>query len=152
MLLTNIIVFTLVFSVISFVVFGILFLDEGYRNKKSAKVSRGWKLVIWSTILIAIFTMPVVSLLRYTLSEDRWESLNYEWYLIIFIFLPVLGGIISAYFGNAARLLVIGYRNQRNGNNDSINIAFGYTLLATGAILFIATIMFIIGCLNGGLM
>ena len=152
MLLTNIIVFTLVFSVISFVVFGILFLDEGYRNKKSAKVSRGWKLVIWSTILIAIFTMPVVSLLRCTLSEDRWESLNYEWYLIIFIFLPVLGGIISAYFGNAARLLVIGYRNQRNGKNDSINIAFGYTLLATGAILFISTIMFIISCLNGGLM
>ena len=152
MLLAKIVIFTFVFSVISFLVFGILYLEEGYRNQKSAKIRRGWKLVVWSTILIVAFTMPVISLLRYGFSEDRWESLNYEWYLILFIILPVLGGIISAYFGNAARFLVIGYRNQRKGNNDSINIAYGYTLLVTGSILFIATIMFIMGCFTGKLM
>ena len=145
-------IFTLAFSVISFLVFGILFLNEGYRYKERTKIRRGWKLVVLSTILIIAFAVPVVSLLRYELSEDRWDSINYGWYLILLIVLLVLGGIIPAYFGNAARFLAIGYRNQRKGNSDPIDIAYGYTLLTTGAILFITTIIFIIDNCTGNLM
>lgn len=152
MLTVKIIILTLVFSVISFLVFGILYLDEGYRYKKSAKINRGWKLLVCSTILIVALATPVISLIRYEFSEDRWDSINYGWYLIILIILPILGGIISAHLGYAARFLVIGYRNQRKGNRDPINIAYGYTLLSTGAVLFIATTMFIIGYFTGNLL
>ena len=150
----DIMIFAPYLTMFSSIIFGIIFLTTGYKtdanNKRDeVKISRGWKCVIFGTILTVIFTSPVMSAMQ---SQDAiakgFEGDGWSW-LTSALLLPIVflagNGFIAFCFANGIKFTKR-KRIDQNGQKvlDVETATYGCTLLGFGTLFLIASVFYLI--------
>ena len=154
LLAVDIMIFVPYITVVTSIVFGIIFLVNGYKKNADGKtderkISRGYKAVIWGTILALIFAKPILN--AFTQQQQLADSMYNEGWSMILILLvfPVMfllcNGFIAFCFINGIKL---SKRKKFNENGEKVldveTAAYGCVLLVAGTLFLIACIFFII--------